>query len=175
MKRLLFLSFLTVALAISSCGDDEPGFTEDNLAGTWALVSSDGTSTTVTTTGGSSSTINTDIAILSSDFQLTFEQNPNKINSQIGEFTIETTQTIDGGGASSSTEVMTQFADNDTSWEIIGDILNLDYANGDQESYIIIELNNSSLKLKQETSVNVNFGGTLIETESETLSVFERQ
>ena len=176
MQRFLLLLLFICSLIVVACGDDDDlGITEDNLAGTWLLLSSDGTAVTNSNIAGGMSTINSEFTLLSSDLQITFERNPNVVTGQSGSFTLETTQSMDGSTATTTTEVSNEFSQENAAWTINGDVLTFTFSTGETESHVIEELSNTTLRLRQDVSSEINLGGGVIATESSTITAFERQ
>lgn len=174
MTRISFCAIMACLLIFASCNNDEPAFTEDNLAGTWALVSLEGMDNSVSDFGGTTTTTETQFTLLSSDFQLDFTTDPNEVTGQIGSFTLESTQTTNMGGATVTTQVVTEFTEADATWGINGDVLTFTYPDGQVEVYTILQLNNSTLEIKQELMSEVEFGGGTITTDSESVLLFDR-
>lgn len=168
MRFFQFLFLLTAFISIStfsSCGGDDDDNTIDPeaIVGTWDLIDFTGDITTTTTVIGLSSTSEMTITGSEFDFRITFAADntfttegmflTTSLTTENGQTTMQEEEIDNLGGAESGT------------WTIDGNTLMLSDSTGDDPLYTILQLNNSSCDLRQETMVEIDFLGTLIATE----------
>lgn len=153
--KLITLFSITLFFASCSSSDDAPQVNSKDLLGTWNLteVTTEGT----TKSTGNGVTIESTYTSLGKDYnaKLIFSENPNKFQSSGSYTSVVTTTTL---GQESTINVPINNIIGAGDWEITGNTLNTS-GYGDDASAEILELNESTLKLKILLDKEFTFNG----------------